>query len=151
MELHATQDRRIVSFGPGGEAANGCTYTRSRTAANAGGGRDDVPSRPEDRDPLGQGRQADVDPDPRRAQPGPGEGRPRAARRHSAAAFRVTAAAFAWLCFAPGGQLTAGRTARGGSLTVGRGVGPGGLNATQGRVSPAGVSGAASRGRALPG
>src|ERR1700753_2600619 len=141
MELHARQKRRIVSFGPGGEAANGCTYTRSRTAANAGGGRDDVPSRPEDRDPLGQGRQADVDPDPRRAPPVPGDGSPRAARRHSAAAFRVTAAAFAWLCFAPGGQLTAGRTARGGAVSAdtGRGVGPGGLGATSGRVSLASI------------
>src|SRR6201992_3322358 len=94
MELHARQERRIVSFGPGGEAANGCTYTRGRTAAHAGGGRDDVPRRPEDRDPLGQGRQAHVDPDARWAPPVPGDGSSRTARRHSAAAFGVTAAAF---------------------------------------------------------
>src|ERR1700749_1398149 len=116
MELHARQKRRIVGFGPGGEAANGCTYTRSRTAADAGGGRDDVPRRPEDRDSLGQGRQAHVHSPAGWSPSVPGDGSPRPAGRHSAAAFRVKATAIAWQCLAPGGQTTAGRTARGGSL-----------------------------------
>src|SRR5271166_3426543 len=112
LELHARNERRIASFGPGGEAANGCTYTRGRAAADTGRGRDDVPSRPEDGHAVGQGRKADIHPHARWAPPVPGDRSPRTARRHSAAAFRVTSAALACPSRAPGGQPSAGRTAR---------------------------------------
>src|SRR5690606_5574452 len=67
------------------------SYTRGRAAAHARRGRHHVPGRPQDRHPVGQGRQVDVDPHPRRSPALPGDRGPGSAGGDSAAALGVGA------------------------------------------------------------
>src|SRR6202451_2000408 len=65
------------------------THSRGRAATDPGRGRHDVPCRPQDGHTLGEGRQADVNPDAGGAPALPGDRGPCTARGYSAAAFRV--------------------------------------------------------------
>src|SRR5690606_18916247 len=62
---------------------NVSSYTRGRAAAHARRGRHHVQGRPQDCHPVGQGRQVDVDPHPRRPPALPGDRGPGAARGRS--------------------------------------------------------------------
>src|SRR3954447_24204317 len=53
-----------MSLGTCGGVTDGIAYPRSRAAVDAGRGRVDVPRRPEDRHPVGQGGQAQRHPNP---------------------------------------------------------------------------------------
>jgi len=66
-----------------------CTHTRSWTASNAGRGCHDVPRGSQDRDAVGEGRQAHVDSHPGRPPAVPGDGGPCAARGYPAASVGV--------------------------------------------------------------
>src|SRR3954453_12449970 len=81
-----------MSLGTCGGVTDGIAYARSRAATNAGRGGVDVPRRPEDRHPMGEGRQTQrysyVGWAP--SLPGVGGSRPAAGANSHAASGRLT-------------------------------------------------------------
>src|SRR4051794_37635096 len=86
------EDQRwIAVIGPRRRGrTNVSSYARGRAPADAGRGGDDVPSRPQDRHPLGEGWEVDVNPDAGGASALPRGRGPRSAGGDPAAAVGVT-------------------------------------------------------------